>query len=113
VFTVDEFLAARKAQGTSVSADDAVSIENTQNRMGGIVFPQASERSAPRRGRATRDVPDGARVWNAAIASGRTPANCRRRSTWSGRAVEGTGAPGGIALAVLECLDRPLHRYRR
>ena len=41
VFTANEFMAARKIQGHILYPPTTlVSIENTQNRMGGIVFPQ-------------------------------------------------------------------------
>src|SRR5258706_7603359 len=77
VFTVGEFLAARKVQGHILYPPTTlVSIENTQNRMGGIVFPQdeAEKICAAAKENNLATYLDGARIWNAAVASGRTPA---------------------------------------
>src|SRR5262245_5810552 len=73
-FTAAEFLAARKPQGHMLyPPTTVVAIENTHNRAGGIVVPQdevvAICRTAREHGVAT--VLDGARLWNASIASGR------------------------------------------
>lgn len=74
-FTVPEFLAARKPRGHIVYPPTTlVEIENTHNRAGGVIFPQdEAERicaAAQEHGLAT--YLDGARLWNAAIASGRS-----------------------------------------
>src|SRR6266581_2030546 len=68
-FTVDEFLAARKPPGHIIYPPTTlVEIENTQNRAGGVIFPQdEAERicdTARRHG--VFSFLDGARLWNAA-----------------------------------------------
>ena len=77
-----------------------VEVENTHNRSGGIVVPQASvERvcaAAREHGLAT--FLDGARLWNAAIASGAHGGGARRAvRPGRGVAVEGPRRAGRIA----------------
>lgn len=77
VFSCEEFLEAVKPRGHIVFPPTTlVSIENTHNRSGGIVFPQAEARRICEAAR-ERDIGsylDGARLWNAAIATGTSPA---------------------------------------
>ena len=75
-FSVEEFVAALKPRDHMLYPPTTlVQIENTHNRAGGIVFPQHEAEqicaAAGRRGVAT--FLDGARLWNAAVASGRAP----------------------------------------
>ena len=62
-----------------------VEIENTHNRSGGIVFPQDEvvRVCALARSRGIATFLDGARLWNASVASGMPRPSSRRRSTWS------------------------------
>jgi threonine aldolase len=117
VFTVDEFLAARKAQGHILYPPTTlVSIENTQNRMGGIVFPQdeAVKICAAAREHGVASYLDGARLWNAAVASGRTAAELSAPFDLVGVALsKGLGAPGGSLLAGAKALIDKCVRYRR
>jgi threonine aldolase len=117
VFTVDDFLAARKAQGHILYPPTTlVSIENTQNRMGGIVFPQdeAGKICAAARSYDIASYLDGARLWNAAVASGRTPAELSAPFDLVGVALsKGLGAPGGSLLAGPKALIERCVRYRR
>jgi threonine aldolase len=72
VFAVDEFRAAIKPRGHVVYPPTTlVEIENTQNRAGGIVFPQleAERICAAATERDIATFLDGARLWNAAVAS--------------------------------------------
>src|SRR4051812_29697122 len=74
-FTVQEFLAARKPQGHLLYPPTTlVEIENTHNRAGGVVVAQEQAdgicEAAHAHGIAT--YLDGARLWNAAVASGRS-----------------------------------------
>jgi threonine aldolase len=57
-----------------------VEIENTHNRSGGIVFPQAQAEAICRlaRERSIASYLDGARLWNAAVALGVAPADLVR-----------------------------------
>src|SRR5262249_556826 len=93
-----------------------VSIENTQNRMGGIVFPQAeAERiCAAARAHNVGSYLDGARLWNAAVAARRTPAELAAPFDLVGVALsKGLGAPAGSLLAGPRTLIERAVRYRR
>ena len=103
VFTLDEFLAAIKPRGHIVYPPTTLlSIENTHNRAGGIVFPQdeAERICAAARERSILTYLDGARLWNAAIASGRSPKELAAPFdlVWAAFS-KGLGAPGGAVLA--------------
>jgi threonine aldolase len=118
VFTADDFLAAIKPRGHVVYPPTTlVEIENTQNRAGGIVFPQReAERicaAAAERGIAT--FLDGARLWNAAVASGRKPSQLAAPFQLLSVALsKGLGAPGGSVLAgTRETIDRCVRLRRR
>lgn len=116
-FTVDDFSAGVKPRGHMIHPPTTlVEIENTHNRAGGIVFPQdAAEHIC--RAAAARDIAsylDGARLWNAAVASGRTPLELAAPFDMVSVAFsKGLGAPGGSLLAgPREVIDRCV-RYRR
>lgn len=103
VFTPDEFVAAIKPRGHMLyPATTLVEIENTHNRSGGIVFPQQEAiaicQEAAARGIAT--YLDGARLWNAAVASGLSLAQCAAPFDLVSVAFsKGLGAPAGSLLA--------------
>lgn len=103
VFTADEFLSALKPQGHFLYPPTTlVEIENTQNRAGGIIFPQAeAERiCAEARTRNVASYLDGARLWNAAVASGMSVATLAAPFDVVAVALsKGLGAPGGTLLA--------------
>jgi len=116
-FTVEEFLAARKPAGHIIYPPTTlVEIENTQNRAGGVVFPQDEvERicSAARQ-RGVSSFVDGARLWNAAVASGRSPAELAAPFDLASVALsKGLGAPGGSLLAGSRELIGRAVRHRR
>lgn len=116
-FTRDEFLAARFARGHVVYPPTTlVQIENTHNRGGGIVFPQDEAERICEAAR-THDVAaylDGARLWNAVVASGRSPAALAAPFDLVGVALsKGLGAPGGSLLAGDKAvIDRGVRRRR-
>jgi threonine aldolase len=116
-FTADEFLAALKPRGHIVYPPTTlVQIENTHNRAGGVVFPQADvERiCAAARERGVATYLDGARLWNAAVASGRTPAELAAPFDLVGTCFsKGLGAPGGSVLAGRADVIGQATRYRR
>ena len=109
-FTVEEFLAARKPPGHVIYPPTTlVEIENTQNRAGGVIFPQdeAERICGAARGHGVFSFLDGARLWNAAVASGRSPAELAAPFDLASVALsKGLGAPGG------ELIGRAV-RYRR
>jgi threonine aldolase len=79
-----------------------VEVENTHNRAGGVVFPQDElERiCAFARERGIASFLDGARLWNAAVATGRPPAELAAPFDLVSVALsKGLGAPGGSLLA--------------
>jgi threonine aldolase len=117
VFTIDEFDAAIKPTGLPVfPRTTMVEIENTHNRSGGVVFPQAeAERiCAAARARGIASYLDGARLWNAALASGRSEAELAAPFDLVGVSFsKGLGAPGGSLLAGSRALIAEATRQRR
>src|SRR5262245_53590831 len=74
VFAADEFLAACNPRGHMLlPPTTVVEVENTHNRSGGVVFPQddALRICAAAKEHGVASYLDGARLWNAAVASGR------------------------------------------
>jgi threonine aldolase len=116
-FTAEEFVAAVKPRGHIIYPPTTlVEIENTHNRAGGIVFPQADAEQICGLA-AERDIAtylDGARLWNAAVAAGRKPAELARPFDLVSVALsKGLGAPGGSALAGSRDLIARAVRFRR
>ena len=86
VFTAEEFLASRHPRGHMLlPPTTVVEVENTHNRSGGVVFPQDEARRicAAAREQGVASYLDGARLWNAAIASGGHHPTLPPRSTSS------------------------------
>jgi threonine aldolase len=117
VFTADELVAAAKPRGHLIYPPTTlVEIEDTHNRAGGVVFPPDE---AVRIGAAARELGiasylDGARLWNAAVAGGRTPADVAAPfDVVSVTLSKGLGAPGGSVVAGPRDLMPRLVRYRR
>jgi threonine aldolase len=117
VFTADEFIAACKPRGHVIYPPTTLlEIENTHNRAGGIVFPQeeALRVCAAARERSVATFLDGARLWNAAIASRRSLASLAAPFDLVAVALsKGLGAPGGSLLAGSRELIERAVRYRR
>ncbi|HVG54439.1 MAG TPA: GntG family PLP-dependent aldolase [Vicinamibacterales bacterium] len=116
-FSVDEFVEAVKPRDHMLYPPTTlVQIENTHNRAGGVIVPQDdAERicaAAAERGIAT--FLDGARLWNAAVASSRTPRDLAAPFDVVSVALsKGLGAPGGSVLAGSRDVIRRCVRYRR
>lgn len=116
-FSADEFLAARKPPGHMLYPPTTlVAVENTHNRAGGIVVPQAECAAicAAARQHGVATLLDGARLWNAAVASGQTPAAVAAPFdvVWVALS-KGLGAPAGAVLAgPREVITRAV-RHRR
>ncbi|MFG0286157.1 MAG: threonine aldolase family protein [Phycisphaerales bacterium JB039] len=117
VFTCADFEAACKPHGHIIYPPTTlVQIENTHNRAGGVIFPQEEiERiCAAARARNVGAYLDGARLWNAAVASGRPPADLAAPFDLVTVALsKGLGAPGGSVLAGSKDIIARAHRYRR
>ena len=117
VFSADEFVVACKPRLYGIYPPTTlVEIENTHNRAGGVIFAQdeAERVCAAARGEGIASFLDGARLWNAAVATGRTPAELARPFDMVAVSLsKGLGAPGGSLLAgTREAIDKAL-RYRR
>jgi threonine aldolase len=116
-FTAADFLAARKPRGhATYPPTTLVEIENTHNRAGGVIFPQdeAVRICAAARAHEVASYLDGARLWNAAVASSRPPAELAAPFDLVSVALsKGLGAPGGSVLAGPRDLIQRAVRYRR
>jgi threonine aldolase len=103
LFTPEEFLAAIKPQGLGLYPPTTlVEIENTQNRAGGVIFPQDDARRIceAARERKIASYLDGARLWNAAVAAGKSVKELAAPFDVVAVALsKGLGAPGGSMLA--------------
>jgi threonine aldolase len=117
VFTADQFLESCKPRGHLLYPPTTlVEIEDTHNRAGGIVFPadDAAAIAATARDRGVASYLDGARLWNASIATGRRPAAIAAPFDAVGVALsKGLGAPGGALLAGTRDHIHAAQRYRR
>jgi threonine aldolase len=117
LYTAADFEAAIKPRGLPVFPPTTlVQVENTHNRGGGRVWAQDEVNricaSAHARGIAT--FLDGARIWNAAIASGRPEADLAAPFDLVAVAFsKGLGAPGGSLLAGSRELIASANRHRR
>jgi len=116
-FTAREFRAACKPQGHFLyPGTTLVEIENTHNRAGGIVWPQQEVERICAAARELRVASflDGARLWNAAVASGAAPATLAGPFDLVSVALsKGLGAPGGSLLAGSRELLARAQRERR
>lgn len=116
-FTADDMLSAIKPSSLPVfPRTTLVEVENTHNRMGGIVVPQdevdAICVAAKQEGLNT--FLDGARLWNASVETGVTPARMAQPFDMVTVAFsKGLGAPAGSVLAGTETLIARADRYRR
>jgi threonine aldolase len=117
VFTASDLLAARVAPGHVITpATTLVEIENTHNRAGGVVFPQdeAVRVCAAARQHGMASYLDGARLWNAEVASGVPAATLAAPFDLVSVAFsKGLGAPGGSMLAGPRELIVQAVRHRR
>ena len=116
VFDTEEMLAAIKPRTFPIFPNTTlVEIENTHNRAGGVVVPQAQigRICAAARERGLATFLDGARLWNASIASGLPPAELAQPFDLVAVAFsKGLGAPGGSLLAGTKALIQSAARQR-
>jgi threonine aldolase len=93
-----------------------VALENTHNRAGGRVWPQAQVEAVCARARehGLATHLDGARIWNAAIATGRSEQDLARPfDTVAACFSKGLGAPVGSAIAGSHDAMREALRIRK
>jgi threonine aldolase len=117
LYTVADFEAAIKPRGLPVFPPTTlVQVENTHNRGGGRVWAQeeVDRICASARARGIATFLDGARIWNATIASGRPEAELAAPFDLVAVAFsKGLGAPGGSLLAGSRELIAAANRHRR
>ena len=117
VFSVDELEAAIKPAGLPVFPQTTLmEIENTHNRAGGVVVPQplVLQLCAAARARGLGCFLDGARLWNAAAASGVSLQEMAAPFDLVSVAFsKGLGAPGGSLLAGSRAHIVAADRHRR
>ncbi|MGE0786609.1 MAG: GntG family PLP-dependent aldolase [Sandaracinaceae bacterium] len=93
-----------------------VAVENTHNRAGGIVWPGEQARSVAEaaRARGLGAHLDGARIWNAAVALGSSPAELAAPfDTVTACLSKGLGAPVGSVLAGTRDAILEARRFRK
>jgi len=116
-FTAADFAAAVKPRDHMLYPPTTlVEVENTHNRAGGIVIDQeeAACVCAAARERRITSFLDGARLWNAAVASGRSVADLAAPFDVVSVALsKGLGAPAGTLLAGPRDVMRDCVRHRR
>jgi threonine aldolase len=116
-FSAADFIAAVKPRDHMLYPPTTlVEVENTHNRAGGIVIDQreAVRICAAARERRVTSFLDGARLWNAASASGRTVAELSAPFDVTSVALsKGLGAPAGTMLAGPRDVMRDCIRHRR
>jgi threonine aldolase len=116
-FTAEQFIAARKPPDHMLYPPTTlVAVENTHNRAGGIVVPQREAEAICDAARAhgVATLLDGARLWNAAVAAGTTPAVLAAPFDVAWVALsKGLGAPAGSLLAGPREFVKRARRFRR
>jgi threonine aldolase len=117
VFTAEEFVAACKPRDHPIYPPTTlVEVENTHNRAGGVIFPQeqAVRICNAARERSIATFLDGARLWNAAIATATPPRQLAAPFDLVAVALsKGLGGPGGSLLAGRrELIDRAVRQRR-
>jgi threonine aldolase len=103
LFSAEEMVAAIKPPEYHFPQSRLCAIENTHNRAGGRVFPQAEVERIAREAHAHSMALhlDGARIWNASIATGLSPKQLAAPAdTVSACFSKGLGAPVGSILAA-------------
>ncbi|MFL5771284.1 MAG: threonine aldolase family protein [Chloroflexota bacterium] len=116
-FTAAEFEAAAKPKSHAMYPPTTlVEVESTHNRAGGVVVPPdvAGGVAAAARRMGVASYLDGARLWNAAVVSGRGVAELAGPFDVAMVSLsKGLGAPGGSVVAAPRHLMPALVRYRR
>jgi threonine aldolase len=117
-FSAEELRAAVKVPGPALlhPPTTLVAVEDTQNRMGGRVWPvaQLREIGAAARELGVASMLDGARLLNAAVASGESPAALAAPFDLAWIALsKGLGCPGGSVIAGRAQDMATLRRHRR
>jgi threonine aldolase len=116
LFDADAVLATRRGRETYAPRPSLLVVENTHNRGGGSVWPLEAFRSVARAARSLdmRVHVDGARLWNACVAAGYTPADfAHEADTVSVCFSKGLGCPVGSAIAGSAATMDRARRFRK
>ena len=116
LFDAHELSGAVKPTADYHPRSSLVCLENTHNRAGGRIFPQPALESIVHRARALGLAShlDGARLWHAALATGRSEAELARPfDTVNVCFSKGLGAPVGSALAGTRDAITRARRFRK
>jgi threonine aldolase len=116
LFDADELSCVVKPRADYHPRTSLVCLENTHNRAGGRVFPQATLEAVVERAREHGLLAhlDGARLWHAALATGISEAELARPfDTVSVCFSKGLGAPVGSALVGAQAAIDRARRYRK
>lgn len=116
VFDADELRAAAKPERDYHPRTRLVAVENTHNRAGGRIFPEDKLARVVETARSLGLALhlDGARLWNAAVATGRSPAQLAAPfDTINVCFSKGLGAPIGSALVGSREQIRAARRFRK
>lgn len=115
-FTAAEVRAAWRADDPYAAATRVVAVENTHNMGGGVCWEPAAlaEVTEAAHGLGMFTHLDGARLWNAAIASGRTERELAAGFDSASVCLsKGLGAPAGSLVVGDRDLVRRCHRFRK
>lgn len=116
LFTAEQLVETIRPRDQHFPRPRLVAIENTHNRSGGRVFPQRDVEAIAEaaHARALSLHLDGARIWNASVATGCPPATlCEPVDSVSACFSKGLGAPVGSVLAGDKDFIARGHRYRK
>jgi threonine aldolase len=116
LFSADEARACFRGKEYYLPQTSLVCVENTHNRAGGRVFPQGDVLAISAAARAVGLALhlDGARLWNASIATGLAPRELAEPfDTVTVCFSKGLGAPVGSVLAGSRELIQRAHRFRK
>jgi threonine aldolase len=116
LFDADDLSRVIKPRADYHPRTSLVCLENTHNRAGGRVFPEATAEAVVARAREHGLAAhlDGARLWHAALSTGQTEAALARPfDTVNVCFSKGLGAPVGSALAGSRDAIRAARRYRK
>ena len=116
LFTAEQLVETIRPRDQHFPRPRLVAIENTHNRSGGRVFPQRDVEAIAEaaHARALSLHLDGARIWNASVATGCRPATlCEPVDSVSACFSKGLGAPVGSVLAGETDFVARGHRYRK
>ena len=116
MFTADDVDAHIRPDDHHFPISKLLVVENTQNRGGGVVWPMAQLAEVTERAKqhGLRCHLDGARLWNASVASGDSPANIAAHfNSVSTCFSKGLGAPVGSIIAGDAATMARVHRFRK